>query len=150
MTAATPGPRNWDCKFCPLTFDRLSAAEEHAREKHPQPPVTAATPGQAKRRGAPESRRRPIGSLTHADMGRVVQVPGYGEGILWGIEHVAAIGDIAEPWTRLFLRRTWHGADEVTRGFPPEARVSVLTASAVAGARDDERKVLGITAGAAG
>lgn len=47
MTAATPEPRNWECKFCPLTFDRLSAAEEHVREKHPQPPVTAATPGQA-------------------------------------------------------------------------------------------------------
>lgn len=106
------------------------------------------TPENAHRRRTPGSRKRTAGSLTHADMGRVIQVAGYGEGILWGIQHVAAIGDITEPWTRLTLRRTWHGADEVTRGLPPETTVSVISASSVAAAADEDRKVLGITAGA--
>lgn len=110
--------------------------------------MTAGTPAQAQRRRPAGSRKRTAGSLTHADMGRVIRVAGYGEGILWGIEHVAAVGDIAAPWTRLILRRTWHGADEATRGLPPETAVSVISASAVAAAQDEDRKVLGIAAGA--
>lgn len=36
-------------------------------------------------------RRRTIGSLTHADFGRAVQVPGYARGVLWGVQHVARV-----------------------------------------------------------
>jgi hypothetical protein len=101
--------------------------------------VTGPTPGQAKRSSVPVIRKRAAGTLTHTDMGHVVQVPGYGKGILWGIQHVAAIGDIAAPWTRLTLRRTWHGTDEVTRGLPPETRITVLRARETAATAGEEK-----------
>lgn len=62
-------------------------------------------------------RSKPIGSLSHADFGKTVHIPGYGTGVLWGIQHVAAFGDIPEPWTRLTFERG--GGSEGTRGLPP-------------------------------
>jgi hypothetical protein len=68
---------------------------------------------------------RTIGSLTHADFGRVVQVEGYPEGVLWSVDHVGAIGDILEPWTRVIFKRTYGGNSEGTRGLPPETPIRV-------------------------
>lgn len=62
-------------------------------------------------------KKRTIGSLTHADFGKIVQVSGYPRGVLWGIEHVDAMGDIPAPWTRLTIKAMTH---ECTRGLPPE------------------------------
>jgi hypothetical protein len=63
-------------------------------------------------------KRRTIGSLTHADFGSLIEVPGQAHGILWSVQHVAATGDIPEPWTRLIFKRA-NGASEGTRGLPP-------------------------------
>jgi hypothetical protein len=71
--------------------------------------------------------RRTVGSLTHADFGKTVQVAGYGSGVLWCIQHVAAIGDIPEPWTRLTVKPP-QGGSESTRGLPPTTPVLVTPA----------------------
>lgn len=71
-------------------------------------------------------RKRTVGSLTHADCGKSITLAGYGTGTLWAIQHVAAIGDIPEPWTRLTLRRRTYS--EATRGMPPGTPVVVSSA----------------------
>lgn len=69
-------------------------------------------------------KRRTVGTLTHADFGSLIEVPGHAHGILWSVQHVAAIGDIPEPWTRLTFKRG-NGASESTRGLPPGTPVVV-------------------------
>jgi hypothetical protein len=65
------------------------------------------------------SKRRELGSLTHADFGKRIEIPGYGPGILWSIQHVAAIGDIPEPWTRVIIKPEFGFPSEGTKGLPP-------------------------------
>jgi hypothetical protein len=75
------------------------------------------------------AKTRTVGSLTHADFGKAIRVPGYPEGVLWGIQHTAAIGDIPEAWTRVIVRRTHGpGSSESTRGLSPATPVVVLPA----------------------
>lgn len=74
---------------------------------------------------APKRKQRTIGSLTHADFGKVVRVSGYAPGVLWGIQHVAAFGDIPESWTSLTLKPERGGGSEGTRGLPPSTPVTV-------------------------
>ena len=69
--------------------------------------------------------KRTVGSLTHADFGRHIQVPGVIRGILWGIQHVGVMGDQRQPWTRLTVLRDI-GASEATRGLHPDT-VATLT-----------------------
>ncbi len=75
-------------------------------------------------------RKRTIGSLSHAAFGATVRVLGASgcpQGMLWGVQHVAAFGDIRQPWTRLTLF-LGHGS-EGTRGLPPETPVIVTPAT---------------------
>jgi hypothetical protein len=73
-----------------------------------------------------KARTRTVGSLSHDDMHKLIEVNGYGRGWLWGIQHVAAVGDIPEPWTRLTMRPLHGGGSEATRGLPPGAVVRIL------------------------
>jgi hypothetical protein len=70
-------------------------------------------------------KRRTIGSLTHADFGALVRVAGHPVGRLWAIQHVAAIGDIPEPWTRLTIKPSHGGGSEALPGLPPSTVVTV-------------------------
>ena len=68
------------------------------------------------------TKKRTVGSLTHEDLGKHVDVQGYPEGILWGVHHVAAMDGSAEPFTRILLKGTM---DLGTKGLPPETPITV-------------------------
>jgi hypothetical protein len=72
-------------------------------------------------------KKRTVGSLTHSDFGHRIEIPGHARGLLWSIQHVAAIGDIPEPWTRITVR-TDRGNSESTKGLPPDTTVVVSEA----------------------
>jgi hypothetical protein len=73
--------------------------------------------------------KRTIGSLTHKDFGKYIEVPGYPEGILWAVHHVAVLDGSAEPFTRVLYSGL---LTEGTKGLPPETPVTLSEVSKLA------------------
>jgi hypothetical protein len=66
--------------------------------------------------------KRTVGSLTHKDFGKYVEVQGYPESVLWGVHHVSVVDGSAKPFTRVLMKGLY---DQGTKGLPPETPVIV-------------------------
>lgn len=71
--------------------------------------------------------KRTAGSLTHKDFGKYIEAPGYPEGKLWAVHHVAPTDGSAEAFTRLLLED--NPGDRATKGLPPETPIEVRDTS---------------------